>query len=115
MTEPEVRIVFVTGPEAGTLETLGRSLVEERLAACVNVIPGVSSVYRWKGEVQTDSEAIAMIKTTEDRVMSLRERITDLHPYDVPEFLTVSVTEGSEAYLNWVRESVWTGEPDVEA
>lgn len=115
MTDGEVRIVFVTGPEAGSLETLGRSLVEERLAACVNVVPGVSSVYRWKGDVQTDSEAIAMIKTTKARMASLRERIADLHPYDVPELLAVSVTEGSEAYLNWVRESVRMGEPDVEA
>lgn len=115
MREPEVRIVFVTGPEAGSLETLGRSLVEERLAACVNVFTGISSVYRWEGEVQTDSEAIAMIKTTEDRVPALRKRVTDLHPYDVPEFLAVTVTEGSPAYLSWVRDSVRRGEPDVEA
>lgn len=115
MPERDVRIVFVTGPERQSLEAIGRSLVEERLAACVNVFSGVSSVYRWEGDVQTDSEAVAMIKTTEDRVPDLRKRIADLHPYEVPEFLAVEVTGGSPAYLNWVRESVRMGEPDVEA
>jgi len=113
--ERDVRLIFVTGPDAGTLEAIGRSLVEERLAACVNVLPGVTSVYRWEGEVNVESEAVAIVKTTEERVDAVRERVEDLHPYDVPEIVSVEVSEGSPAYLRWVRGSVAVGEPDVEA
>lgn len=114
MTEPDVRIVLVTGPDAAVLESIGRVLVEERLAACVNVIPGVTSVYRWEGAVQADSEAVAMIKTTQARVADTRSRIVTLHPYDVPEFVVLDVSYGSPEYVRWVRESVGIGGPDVE-
>ncbi|MDP2469376.1 MAG: divalent-cation tolerance protein CutA [Candidatus Palauibacterales bacterium] len=106
MTERSVRIVFVTGPEAETLESIGRILVNEGLAACVNVIPGIRSVYRWEGRVRSDAEALAMIKTTGDRIEEARARLGELHPYEVPEFVAVEVAEGSPAYLSWVRDSV---------
>lgn len=112
MPERGVRVVLVTGPEPATLESIGRVLVEERLAACVNIIPGVTSVYRWEGEIRADSEALAVIKTTEDRVQAARLRVTELHPYEVPEFVALEVVEGSPAYLQWVRESVATGGGD---
>ncbi len=112
MPERGVRVVLVTGPEPATLESIGRVLVEERLAACVNIIPGVTSVYRWEGEIQADSEALAVIKTTEDCVQAARLRVAELHPYDVPEFVALEVVEGSPAYLQWVRESVATGGGD---
>jgi periplasmic divalent cation tolerance protein len=113
--EPSVRVVFVTGPDAETMEAIGRSLVEEGLAACVNVLPGVTSVYRWDGETRVDPEALAMIKTTEGCVQAARLRVAELHPYDVPEFVAVKVAEGSPAYLRWVRESVMNGSGDGEA
>ena len=112
MPERGVRVVLVTGPEPATLESIGRVLVEERLAACVNIIPGVTSVYRWEGEIRADTEALAVIKTTEDRVQAARLRVTELHPYEVPEFVALEVVEGSPAYLQWVRESVATGGGD---
>ena len=112
MPERGVRVVLVTGPEPATLETIGRVLVEEQLAACVNIIPGVTSVYRWEGEIRADSEALAVIKTTEDCVQAARLRVAELHPYDVPEFVALEVVEGSPAYLQWVRESVATGGGD---
>jgi len=110
--ERGVRVVLVTGPDPATLESIGRALVEEGLAACVNVIPGVTSVYRWEGETRADSEALAMIKTTEDCVQAARIRVAELHPYEVPEFVALEVAEGSPAYLRWVRESVLTGGDD---
>lgn len=112
MPERGVRVVLITGPEPETLESIGRVLVEERLAACVNIIPGVTSVYRWEGEIRTDSEALAVIKTTEDCVQAARLRVAELHPYEVPEFVALEVVEGSPAYLQWVRESVATGSGD---
>jgi periplasmic divalent cation tolerance protein len=115
VAEPEVRVVFVSGPDAAMLESVGRVLVEEGLAACVNVIPGITSVYRWEGETRVDSEALALIKTTEDCVQAARLRVSELHPYDLPEFVAVEVAEGSPAYLRWVRESVTKGSGDVEA
>ena len=115
MPESGVRVVFMTGPDASTLESIGRALVDEGLAACVNVIPEITSVYRWEGETQTDGEALAMIKTTDDCVQAARIRVTELHPYDVPEFVAVEVAEGSPAYLRWVRESVTKGIGDGEA
>ena len=115
MTEPDVRVVFVTGPEADTLRSIGRVLVEEGLAACVNIVPGITSVYRWEGETRADSEALAIIKTTEGCVQAARLRVAELHPYDVPEFLAIEVAEGSPAYLGWVRESVTRGNRDGQA
>jgi len=113
--EPRVRVIFVTGPETDTLRSIGRVLVEEGLAACVNVVPGITSVYRWEGEIRTEPEAMAIIKTTEDLVQAARLRVAELHPYDVPEFIAMEVAEGSPAYLRWVRESVTKGNRDVEA
>ena len=115
MLDESVRIVFVTGPDAETLQSIGRVLVEEGLAACVNVLPGVTSVYRWEGETRVDPEAMAIVKTTEARVQAARLRVGELHPYDVPEFVAVDVAEGSPAYLHWVRESVTDGSGDGEA
>ena len=115
MPETGVRVIFVTGPEADTLQSIGRVLVEEGLVACVNVIPGLTSVYRWEGETRADQEALALIKTTEDRVEATRLRFMELHPYDVPEFIAMEVAEGSPAYLRWVRESVMRGNRDDEA
>jgi len=107
--EAEVRVVLVTGPDDGTLVELGRTLVEERLAACVNVLGGVVSVYRWEGEVHEDRERLAVLKTTAPRLEDLTRRIRALHPYDEPEVVALPVAGGSPSYLAWVREGA-TGE-----
>ncbi len=102
----DVLVVLVTGPDHATLLALGRQLVGERLAACVNVIEGVASVYRWEGAIEEADEALAIIKTAADRVGELESRVRELHPYDVPEFVALPLRSGSEAYLDWVVRAV---------
>jgi periplasmic divalent cation tolerance protein len=102
----EVRVVLVTVPDAETGLELARRVVEEKLAACGNVIPGVRSVYLWAGEVQEDPEALVVFKTTESALRELEERVVELHGYDVPEFLTLPVTHGHAPYLSWVSGAV---------
>jgi periplasmic divalent cation tolerance protein len=82
------------------------ALVEARLAACVNVLPGIRSIYRWKGEVENTDEALALIKTTQAGFPALRDRLKELHSYDTPEIIAVPVVEGLADYLGWVREGV---------
>ena len=101
-----VHLVLVTGPDRETLEGLARTLVNERLAACVNVLADVGSVYRWGDEVEEAQESLAVIKTTEERLDGLRTRVMDLHPYEVPEFVAVRVDRGDPAYLEWVAGAV---------
>jgi periplasmic divalent cation tolerance protein len=86
--------------------TLSRTLVEERLAACVNVLPAMTSVYRWNSKVEEDREQQIVIKTTAERVPALEARVRELHPYELPEFLVLTASGGSSAYLTWVAESV---------
>lgn len=101
-----VLVVLVTGPDAEMLVELGRTVVEERLAACANVLDGIASVFRWEGEVKEEGEALALLKTTTARAEELRRRVLELHPYDVPEFLALAVDVGSRSYTEWVASSV---------
>lgn len=109
MSDDRVLVVLVTGPDRESLEQLGRAVVSERLAACANVLDGVRSIYRWEGEVQEDSEALAIIKTTRARVAELEQRVRSLHPYEEPEFLAIEVSAGSRSYMDWVVDSVAAG------
>jgi periplasmic divalent cation tolerance protein len=84
---------------------IASALVNERLAACVNVSAEMESTYRWQGAVDSQRERQLIIKTTEDRLTLLRARLHELHPYELPEFITVEITGGSENYLRWIRES----------
>lgn len=104
-----VKVVLVTVPDIDAGVVLARRVVEERLAACGNVIPGLTSVYRWNGEIQEDSEALVLFKTTEDAISTLMNRISELHDYDVPEFLVLPVERGLEPYLRWVDGEVGSG------
>lgn len=95
-------VVFSTFPGAERAAEVARTLVDERLAACVNLVPAVRSIYRWQGAVQDDTEALAIIKTTSERLPALRERLAALHPYDVPEILALPVADGHAPYLAWL-------------
>lgn len=95
-------LVLVTLPTPDQAAALARVLVEERLAACGNVLPGVRSVYRWQGAVHDEAEALLLLKTTRARLEALRERVLALHPYEVPEVLALAVEAGSAAYLAWI-------------
>jgi periplasmic divalent cation tolerance protein len=103
---PEYVLVFTTLPADADGVEFGRSLVEDRLAACVNLLPLMDSVYRWEGRVERETERQVLIKTARERVAALWDRVRELHPYEVPEFLVLPIADGNEAYLRWVGESI---------
>jgi periplasmic divalent cation tolerance protein len=105
-SDAEVRVVLVTAPDAEAGGRLARTLVDEHLAACANLVPGVRSIYRWEGRVQEDDEVLLVIKTTAEREAALCERVSSLHPYDLPEVLALPAVGGSDAYRAWVRREV---------
>lgn len=99
----EAIIVFCTCPDEAVAERIATALVEEHLAACVNRIPGIASIYRWKGQVSRDNECLLLIKTTRDRFDALRDRIVALHPSELPEVIAVDIALGLERYLDWIE------------
>jgi periplasmic divalent cation tolerance protein len=101
-----VLAIVSTAPDAEVAERIGTQLVEERLAACANVLEGVTSIYRWKGSVQREREVLMVLKTTSEAVARLRARLVELHPYEVPEVLAIDVSSGHAPYLDWVRSVV---------
>ncbi|MDR0183808.1 divalent-cation tolerance protein CutA [Lysobacter arvi] len=103
-SEPRVRLVLSTCPDAQTADALATALVDERLAACVNVLPGVRSTYRWEGAIERGEEVLLLIKTTAARQDALIARLQALHPYELPEALAVEALGGLAAYLAWVDE-----------
>jgi len=92
-------------PDTGVADKLANRLVEQELAACVSVLPGVRSTYRWQGTVTTDAEVLLYIKTVPDRWKELQACITAEHPYELPELIGIPITAGLPGYLNWIRES----------
>lgn len=100
-----VFLLYVTFPDQVTAEAGVRSAVARRLAACGNLLPGVRSIYRWKGAVETADEVLVLFKTTEENLAAVRQCILDSHPYEVPEIVATPIAEGNPAYLEWVRES----------
>jgi periplasmic divalent cation tolerance protein len=101
---PGVSLVLTTAPDASAAERIVRALVEERLIACGNVVPGVASLFRWKGEVQREEEVLVLMKARTEALDRLFARIGELHPYEVPELLSFPVGKGSPAYCGWVVE-----------
>lgn len=99
-----VLVCFCTCPDTESATRLADALVGERLAACVNVVPGLRSVYRWHGEIERSDEILLLIKTTRDRLDALTVRVRDLHPYELPEVVAVEVAGGLSTYLDWVAE-----------
>ncbi|AGC46635.1 divalent ion tolerance protein [Myxococcus stipitatus DSM 14675] len=98
-------LVLVTAPSSDKAAELARTVVEEQLAACGNILPGLRSIYRWEGKVQDDAEALILFKTRTSLFDALRSRIVALHPYQVPEVLRVDVADGHAPYLAWILES----------
>ncbi len=98
-------IVLTTLPVDGDAEQFASRLVEEKLAACVNVLPAMRSIYRWKDAVERSDERQLIIKTAASRLTDLEVRIRTLHPYDVPEFVVIPITQGSPTYLSWLADS----------
>ena len=99
-------VTLCTVPDRKTGERIAEALVEERLAACVNLLPGVSSTYRWQGKVEKATECLLIIKTVVSKFEALKQRIKALHPYDLPEIIALPITAGSSEYLNWITESI---------
>jgi periplasmic divalent cation tolerance protein len=95
-------VVLSTCAGAEEAETIARSLLEQRLAACVSIVPGVRSIYRWRGQLESASEHLLIIKTSHERAEPLRAALERLHSYEVPEFLVLNVAAGSPAYLEWL-------------
>jgi len=98
-------VTLCTVPDRESGERIGHTLVEERLAACVNIVPGITSVYRWQGKVEKAAECLLIIKTVTSRFEALKTRILELHPYEVPEVIGIPITSGSSDYLKWVTDN----------
>lgn len=98
-------LVLVTCANASEAQRIARAVVEERLAACVNILPGaIACIYRWKGKVETARERLLLIKTSRKRLAKLQAAVLRLHSYDVPEFIALPIAAGSRAYLAWMEE-----------
>jgi periplasmic divalent cation tolerance protein len=106
----DIRLVFTTCPDVNAAQQPATALVTEQLAACVNQLPGVQSTYLWQGQLQRDNEVLLLIKTTAAQLATLELRLKALHPYQLPEFIAVTVCAGSQSYLDWVRQN--TVRPD---
>ena len=102
----DIVIVLTTAPADDRAEQWAQQLVDERLAACVNIYPPMVSVYRWNGQVQRDAERQMIIKTTRDRLAALEARVQTLHSYELPEFIVVAAGGGSDRYVSWVKDQV---------
>ena len=87
-------------------QRIARALVEERVAACVNIVPGITSIYRWKGAVEHEGEVLLVIKTIGERVEQLKARLVQLHPYELPEVVVIPIGGGHKAYLEWIADQI---------
>jgi periplasmic divalent cation tolerance protein len=105
VADPDYVLVLTTLPAHHDATAFARALVEARLAACVNLLPEMRSVYRWQGTIEEESERQLVIKTRLQRVPDLWARLDELHPYEVPEFIVVPIVDGSDAYLGWLSAS----------
>jgi periplasmic divalent cation tolerance protein len=106
MSEHEYLFVSITTTSSEEAERIAEALVQERLAACVNIIPAITSIYRWQGEVHRDSEVLLIAKSRPGLFDPLVARVKELHSYEIPEIIALPITAGSKAYLKWIDESV---------
>ena len=103
MTETH-KLVLVTVPNNDVAETLAQQLISERLAACINILPGITSVYQWNNKIEKDSEVLLLIKTTTNVIDQLQKKVVELHPYELPEFICLAIEQGSSDYLDWISQ-----------
>jgi periplasmic divalent cation tolerance protein len=103
----KILLALSTFPDAETARRISNQLVTEKFAACANILPGVESIYRWEGKVETAAETLALFKLSEDRQSAFQEKLRSLHPYEVPEIIFASVSGGLPEYLGWVTENCW--------
>jgi periplasmic divalent cation tolerance protein len=96
-------LILTTAPDQETAQLLAKSLVEQRLAACVNILPQATSVYEWQGKLELSSESVLLIKSTQDNYTAVEKALRALHPYELPEILAVPVEQGLQGYLDWVE------------
>ncbi|TAJ04368.1 MAG: divalent-cation tolerance protein CutA [Planctomycetota bacterium] len=104
MSAPAVVVVLVTAPDVDAGKRIAQALVEPGLAACVNVVPGLTSIYRWKRTVEEASEVLLLVKTTRERVDACRAALATVHPYEVPEFVVLDADQVAPAYAAWVAD-----------
>ncbi|NOZ11798.1 MAG: divalent-cation tolerance protein CutA [Gammaproteobacteria bacterium] len=104
MTDTGCQIVITTAPDQASARKLADTLIEEGLAACVNVLDKVESIYRWQGKINRDSEYMLLIKSTQRQYSQIQQRILDLHPYELPEIIAVPISGGLSAYLDWLNK-----------
>ena len=102
----DARVVLVTAPDEACARDMAQALVQEGLAACVNLLPAISSIYVWQGSVQIEGESLLLIKTCAERLPELQARLLELHPYDVPELIALDPTHVEERYLRWLLAAV---------
>jgi periplasmic divalent cation tolerance protein len=102
MSDEQILMVMSNAPDIAAASTLARSLVEAKLAACVNVLPGVQSVYRWQGKIEQSTEVTLLIKTTRRHYALLQQALVAAHPYDLPEVIAWPLSEGYVPYLHWI-------------
>lgn len=98
----DYRLVVSTCPDTQSAETIAATLVAENLAACVNILPGVTSIYEWQGKVEKEQECVLLIKSRRDRLSQLEKRLLEEHPYELPELIAVPIEEGLHSYLAWI-------------
>jgi periplasmic divalent cation tolerance protein len=101
----QILLAISTFPDAETASRIAQTLVEEKFAACANLIPAVHSIYRWKEKIETAGEVMAFFKTTRDRLPALERKLRSLHPYEVPELISMNIDSGSPDYLLWVIDN----------
>jgi periplasmic divalent cation tolerance protein len=106
---PHPLLILSTCESRSQAERIGHALVSERLAACVNIVPGLTSIYRWQGAVETASECLLLIKTTLEEAKAVEVRVSQLHSYDTPELLRLPIEGGSEKYMDWLISAVGAG------
>jgi len=104
----EILMVYCSCPNERVGTDMASALVEQGLAACINVLPGVTSIYKWHGEMKSGTEALLLIKCPAGKYQALEQAIIDRHPYELPEIIAVSIEAGLPAYLDWIREETGT-------
>ncbi len=102
-------VVFVTAPDEDTAAGIAKTSVGEGLAACANIVRNIRSIYKWQGKMEDESEVLMIAKTSRDKFEDLAKKVEDMHPYDVPEIISVPITQGSDPYIKWLCEAVSGG------